>query len=249
MKEMGSINPSKRETEEIFKQYRAEPNWTPEKLKKHMGYEPDGASNGWNVLTRTGELRGKYKGLSDDQIFVTESARLNASQAKLLLWQNEGSKTDKQRWGVLNALHDLASVATLPLVVPSAASTPFVGTSLSTKVGSGAPLVSAATEGKMMTSNNALMAKLMNYHSEGKVVTVMVNGRPVQVHPGLPFSGFSNTRRGGWTLGDEAFSSMTELRATMRHELYRVRNTQIPFNGVSAERAAAETSAAFQFSK
>jgi hypothetical protein len=127
--------------------------------------------------------------------------------------------------------------------------TPWVGSKLATQVGSGAPRLSLTTESQLITSNNMVLNKMMGYHQQGKTVTLMINGRAVQVHPGLPFSGFSNMRTGGWTLGDEAFANMGELKATMLHELHRVRTSQILQQGVGAERAAAETAAAFNFSQ
>ncbi|WP_075087980.1 RHS repeat domain-containing protein [Verrucomicrobium spinosum] len=249
MKEMHRLRLTDQETTQVFKQSGEQPRWTSEKVKSEVGFEPDGFANSYNMFTEAGRLRRANPGKTDDEIAVIESARRNQAQAKWLLWKEVGSKTDKDRFRILDALHDLASVATLPLMVPSAAGTPWVGTKLATQVGRGAPLVSVATEGQMIISNNATLSKLMNYHKQGKTVTIMVNGRPVQVQPGLPFAGFSNTRTGGWTLGDEAFSSVTELKASMLHELHRVRTSQIPLRGVDSERAAAETSAAFQFSK
>ncbi len=50
----------------------------------------------------------------------------------------------------------------------------------------------------------------------------------------------------GFLIGNEAFTSSAELSKTVLHELYRL-NTSASAAGVSAELAAQETKAAFEF--
>jgi hypothetical protein len=50
----------------------------------------------------------------------------------------------------------------------------------------------------------------------------------------------------GFLIGNEAFSTENELQQTVLHELYRL-NTSVSSGGVSAELAAQETQAAFNF--
>lgn len=52
----------------------------------------------------------------------------------------------------------------------------------------------------------------------------------------------------GFLIGNEAFTSSGELSKTVLHELYRL-NTSASAAGVSAELAARETKAAFDFAE
>lgn len=170
------------------------------------------------------------------------AAKANAYNARVEVFKAMGG-SDRDRIKVLFALHDLASVATLPLALPSAGILPWVGAKLATNVGKGAPLLSVAAEAKAILTSGQ-MKRLMDAHKSGKTMTLVINGRPIQVQPGLPFSGFTNFRAGGFVLGDEAFISTAELEATIIHELTRLRYSTVFQSGVSGERAAAETAAA-----
>jgi hypothetical protein len=86
------------------------------------------------LFNEAGRLRRQYPGKSDDEIAALESAHRNESRAKLLLFEKAGG-TDKDRFRLLNALYELANAATLPLLVPSAADTPWVGPALDAKLG------------------------------------------------------------------------------------------------------------------
>jgi hypothetical protein len=52
----------------------------------------------------------------------------------------------------------------------------------------------------------------------------------------------------GFLIGPEAFTSLSELSKTVLHELYRLRTTASA-NGLSADLAAKETKAAFDFAE
>jgi hypothetical protein len=111
------------------------PYWTPQKVKEDVGFAPDGMGNSFNLFTHTGRLRAKYPGKSDDEICAIESAKRNAARARLLLYESLGSPIDKKRFTILSALNDLAGVATMPLMIPSASGVPWVGSRLAPSIG------------------------------------------------------------------------------------------------------------------
>lgn len=227
--------------EKILKDRGITPD-TADSWAKNQGVDIDDAgfwSNAsWNYWRKEYGLEGK----SNREVAEFMAAKANAYNARVEVFKAMGG-ADRDRIKALFALHDLASVATLPLALPSAGSLPWIGGKLATKIGSGAPVMSVLTEAKAILTSGQ-MKRLIDAHKAGKTMTLIINGRPIQVQPGLPFSGFTNFRNGGFVLSDGAFTSAAELEATIIHELTRLRNSAIFQSGVSAERAAAETEAA-----
>ncbi len=85
-------------------------------------------------------------------------------------------------------------------------------------------------------------------HRANKSVAVEINGVTVQYEPGLPASGMTMFGEEGFLIGPEAFASPSELTKTVLHELHRLRTTASA-NGLSADLAAKETKAAFDFAE
>ena len=85
-------------------------------------------------------------------------------------------------------------------------------------------------------------------HEMSKSVTVEINGVTIQYEPRLPASGMTMFGEEGFLIGPEAFASLSELTRTVLHELHRLRTTASA-NGVSADLAAKETKAAFDFAE
>ena len=90
------------------------------------------------------------------------------------------------------------------------------------------------------------LARVRAAHESGQTVIIVVNGRVIQYEPGLPASGMTMFGENGFLIGAEAFSSETELRKTLLHELYRL-TTTASSGGVSGSLASQETAAAFSF--
>lgn len=85
-------------------------------------------------------------------------------------------------------------------------------------------------------------------HRANKSVAVEINGVTLQYEPGLPASGMTMFGEEGFLIGPEAFASPSELTKTVLHELHRLRTTASA-NGLSADLAAKETKAAFDFAE
>jgi hypothetical protein len=94
--------------------------------------------------------------------------------------------------------------------------------------------------------NSSEFAKIKDAHKAGQSVTVNIEGRIIQYEPELNASGMTMFGENGFLIGNEAFTSNAELSKTVLHELYRL-NTSVSATGVSAELAAQETNAAFDF--
>jgi hypothetical protein len=94
--------------------------------------------------------------------------------------------------------------------------------------------------------NSADFAKIRAAHNAGQSITVIINGRIIQYEPGLNASGMTMFGENGFLIGNEAFSTSSELGKTVLHELHRL-NTSSIANGASAELVAQETQAAFDF--
>ena len=92
------------------------------------------------------------------------------------------------------------------------------------------------------------LAQIRAAHAAGKPLSVNIGGRLVQYEPGLSASGMTMFGENGFLIGREAFSSQTELRKTVLHELHRL-NTSASSTGVSGSLAAQETKAAFEFAE
>ena len=96
--------------------------------------------------------------------------------------------------------------------------------------------------------NSSEFAQIKAAHGAGQSVTVNIGGRIIQYEPGLNASGMTMFGENGFLIGNEAFTSTGELSKTVLHELYRL-NTSASAAGVSAELAAQETRAAFDFAE
>lgn len=96
--------------------------------------------------------------------------------------------------------------------------------------------------------NSSEFAQIKAAHRAGQSVTVNIGGRIIQYEPGLNASGMTMFGENGFLIGNEAFTSSGELSKTVLHELYRL-NTSANSAGVSAELAAQETKAAFDFAE
>lgn len=110
-----------------------------------------------------------------------------------------------------------------------------------------------AIESKVITEaktiiNSPEFTKIKSAHEAGQSVTVNIGGRIIQYEPGLNASGMTMFGENGFLIGNEAFASNAELSKTVLHELYRL-NTSALATGVSAELAAQETKAAFNFAQ
>jgi len=92
------------------------------------------------------------------------------------------------------------------------------------------------------------MATIRSAHNAGESVTLNINGRIVQYEAGLNASGMTMFGEEGFVIGNQAFSSSTELTKTVLHELYRL-NMSASAEGVSAALIKAETEAAFNFAE
>lgn len=96
--------------------------------------------------------------------------------------------------------------------------------------------------------SSAEMAEIQAAHAAGKSVKVEIGGRVIQYEPNLPGSGMTMFGENGFLIGPEAFGKPGELGKTVLHELYRL-TTSKSGSGVSADLAAQETKAAFDFAE
>ncbi|MBD9516234.1 hypothetical protein [Pseudomonas sp. PDM22] len=99
-----------------------------------------------------------------------------------------------------------------------------------------------------MILNSSELAKIQAAHAAGTPIEVSIGGRLIQYEPGLPASGMIKFGENGFLIGREAFSSPVELQKTVLYELHRLSTSQSSA-GVSAELAAQETKAAFEFAE
>jgi hypothetical protein len=66
---------------------------------------------------------------------------------------------------------------------------------------------------------------IKNAYKAGTYAEVTIGGRKIAFEPELPGSGFSNHVENGFYIGKEAFTkSPDELKKTILHELYRLKN-------------------------
>ena len=86
-------------------------------------------------------------------------------------------------------------------------------------------------------------------YEAGKPVVVRIGGRIIQYEPGLPTEGISMFGKNGFVIGPKAFVSYLEVAKTVLHELYRLATSQSQVIGVTAELAAQETKAAYEFAE
>jgi hypothetical protein len=94
---------------------------------------------------------------------------------------------------------------------------------------------------------SAEIAEIVEAHAAGESTIVNIAGRVIQYEPGLNASGMTMFGENGFLIGNEAFASEGELARTVLHELYRLSTSVAPAEGITAETAAAETEAAFNF--
>ena len=106
----------------------------------------------------------------------------------------------------------------------------------------------SATEVAVINEVRGISLSALQTAFEAGGAELRIGGRIILVDPGVPASGMTLFGENGFILGREAFASMTELRKTLLHEMYRLYSSQAAA-GVSAGVAKTETSAAASFAE
>src|SRR5205823_5423222 len=113
---------------------------TPESILNHRLRTSNlGLTNpGWMPFTTKWDLRQQYRGERDEDVALLESARMNSVRAQYLLAQRgllDRSKLKRLQLRAAFGIWELTSIAAMiPFQIPSAASVPWVGRHLATRI-------------------------------------------------------------------------------------------------------------------
>ncbi len=133
-----AVSANNEESTAVIRKYGddGEAGFTPDDITNNQ-LKSGGLSNpGWMPFTTKWDLRQKYKGESDQDIALMESARRNNVRAQVLLAKEgllDESSVQKLKLRVAFGMWELTAIAaSIPFQAPSAASLPWVGRNLAT---------------------------------------------------------------------------------------------------------------------